>query len=433
MKLDGKRLAPFPIGKYHPLRILGAGGFGVAFLCKHKQLNASVVVKALNSDQLDRDVDEVFAEARILYQLEHPAIIRLLDCAYSIASEKSRPYLVMNFFEGSTLESMVRQKPLSVDELLNVAKRMAQGLLAAHSQGVFHRDVKPANVLVRCMNGEWQVKLIDFGLAMKQIGNASPSGYSKSLKGASIAGTLEYAAPEQLGRRNEPVGPYSDVYGFGKTCAFALFGTAQPTFQHWCSIPKSWAELLGSCLDEVPAKRPSGLDVVMERLRSLENDSIPTVLAAENDSIPTVLAVDKEPNPPLPSALPPLPDKNADQGYFDYIAQRGWRISLGGDEYRLLGPAPHHPDNLIAECQRVAARITEVFSGKTHVREEFYARFRSCLMGLEKWAYYYPFYRSDFINLWNQAAEKCSTELIDAKYFQKKDIVAKYTGCPARR
>src|SRR5262249_39953207 len=104
IRLDGKRFAPFPVGKYHPLRILGAGGFGVAFLGRHKQLDADVVVKTLVDDELERDVDQVFTEARALWQLDHPAIIRLLDCGYTLPAAKGRPYFVMHFFEGMTLE-----------------------------------------------------------------------------------------------------------------------------------------------------------------------------------------------------------------------------------------------------------------------------------------------------------------------------------------
>src|SRR5205823_10390265 len=62
LPIYGRRFAPFPVGKYHPLKILGAGGFGVAYLCKHKYLDAPVVVKAFASDYLDRPVEEVFAE-----------------------------------------------------------------------------------------------------------------------------------------------------------------------------------------------------------------------------------------------------------------------------------------------------------------------------------------------------------------------------------
>src|SRR5262249_28623960 len=97
VRLDGKRFAPFPIGKYQPLRILGAGGFGVAFLCKHKYMNTQVVVKTLFD--LDRGIDQIFAEAQVLRQLNHPGIVRVQDCGYTDPTTRSRPYIVMDYFE----------------------------------------------------------------------------------------------------------------------------------------------------------------------------------------------------------------------------------------------------------------------------------------------------------------------------------------------
>src|SRR5262249_31646358 len=114
------RFAPFPITKYEPVRILGAGGFGVAFLCKHRNTGSQVVVKALRSEGLERTVDDVFREARLLEELDHPAIIRLRDCDFADASG-SRPFLVMEYFEGLTLADHVEQHGcLTADELTAV-------------------------------------------------------------------------------------------------------------------------------------------------------------------------------------------------------------------------------------------------------------------------------------------------------------------------
>jgi len=138
VKLDGKRFAPFPVGKYHPLRILGAGGFGVAFLCHHKQLDADVVVKTLVDDDLERAVDEVFTEARALWQLDHPSIIRLLDCGYTLPKIKQRPYFVMHYFDGRTLEDHIKEGgPLGLADLAEVARLMAQGLDAPMPRGSY--------------------------------------------------------------------------------------------------------------------------------------------------------------------------------------------------------------------------------------------------------------------------------------------------------
>src|SRR5262249_53676031 len=156
-----------------------------------------VVVKALRTDGLARDVAEVFREARALEELNHPVIVRLRYCDYAGANA-TRPFLVMDYFEGITLEEHVRQQgPLSPPDALDLAGELAEGLHAAHLRGILHRDVKPANVLVRRdrTTQRWQVKVIDFGLALRSgalqqtVSNSGP--LERTLLGSSVAGTLE--------------------------------------------------------------------------------------------------------------------------------------------------------------------------------------------------------------------------------------------------
>jgi tRNA A-37 threonylcarbamoyl transferase component Bud32 len=282
LALDPGRFSPFPLERLQPQRILGAGGFGVAFLCRHRYLNAPVVVKALFADDLDRDIDRVFTEAQVLRRLDHPAIIRVTDCAYADEAAKKRPFLVMDYFEGPTLEEYVRQHgPLPPADLLAVGRLMAEALQTAHDNGILHRDVKPGNVLVRRSAGErgvstprWQIKLIDFGLALgrQAIQNTlnNAEALQQTLAGSSIAGTLDYAAPEQLGKlAGVSPGPAADVYGFGRTCCFALFGTPHPRRQHYQQVAEPLAELLDGCLAERPEERPANFQEVLQRLQNL--------------------------------------------------------------------------------------------------------------------------------------------------------------------
>jgi WD40 repeat protein len=274
VQADAKRFALFPMGKYKPKRILGAGGFGVAFLCRHRELGLDVVVKSLNGDDLDRRMEEVFAEARVLYQVEHNSVIRMLDCGYTLASTKCRPFLVMTYFESETLEEAVSHGPLPVGHALLVLQRMAEGLAVAHETKIIHRDVKPANVLVREDKCGWQVKLIDFGLALSsqtmQYIATRGSSRGKSIIGGSIAGTLEYAAPEQMGRlASVPVGPYSDIYSWAKTACYILFKTTQPLPKHWKAIPDSLAKLMEECLSENPKERPATFGKILQRINDL--------------------------------------------------------------------------------------------------------------------------------------------------------------------
>ena len=272
VRLDRRRFEPFPFDKYEPQGILGAGGFGVAFLCRHRYMNASVVVKTLSVDDLEQKVDKVFSEAQILRQLDHPAIIRVTDCGYMDVARRLQPFLVMDYFDGLTLEEHVKkQGPLSVEDWVAVFMPVAEGLQTAHAQNILHRDVNPANLLVRKEGSKWKVKLIDFGLALRQesvrntVNNLRSHG--DTLIGSSIAGTMDYAAPEQMGKLSGvAVGPYSDVYGFGKTCYFALCGTPEPDEEEKEKLPSSWRKLLGQCTARTVTKRPANLMVVLGQL-----------------------------------------------------------------------------------------------------------------------------------------------------------------------
>ena len=271
--LDPARFAPFPPGKFEPLRVLGAGGFGVAVLCRNRHSRSKVVVKALHPDGPGRDLADVFREAQALESVEHPAVIRLRDCDFA-DPEQTRPFLVMDYFDAPTLADHVAANgPLPVEDFIPLARLAAEGLRAAHARGVLHRDVKPANLLVRRSAGtSWEVKLIDFGLALRQgaLGATLATRTASATRSAlhdSIAGTLDYAAPEQIGRLpGVPVDRRSDVYAFARTCCFALFGTPQPLRKHWRSVPEDLADLLETCLAEDPAERPADFGEVLERL-----------------------------------------------------------------------------------------------------------------------------------------------------------------------
>jgi serine/threonine protein kinase len=289
-ELDPERFAPFPFQKYEPRTILGAGGFGVAFLCRHINLDSPVVIKALREDGLHRDVDELFAEARVLNQLRHSAIIGLRDCDYAGAG-RTRPFLVMEYFEGQTLaDHVARHGPLAANDLLAVARPVAEGLRAAHERKILHRDIKPGNLLVRKDGSRWRVKLIDFGLALKQdlvYASMKEAGSGqRSAIGSSVAGTLDYAAPEQLGRFAGVIpGPLADVYAFAKTCCYALFKTTQPLSRHWQSIPRPLARLLESCLEEAPDKRPPNFGAVLKRLGEIAEPRLPMREVSEESSV----------------------------------------------------------------------------------------------------------------------------------------------------
>ena len=274
--LDSQRFAPFPMQRYQPIRILGAGGFGTAFLCHDQDRNAVVVVKTLHDATLEQNV---FREAHVLKDLSHPAIIRIRAVAYCDKALKVRPYIVMDYFPGESLESRIQNDgTLKIEDLLLIARQIAHGMRFAHQKNIFHRDLKPDNVLVCKAGDSWKVKIIDFGLALrKQTIETSTAARSAghTILGDSVAGTIKYAPPEQMGEmKGVKPGPYSDVYSFGKLCCYALFKTTEPIERHWNTVPESIRldvrEMLDKCRDGELQHRFPSFEPVLKVLDALD-------------------------------------------------------------------------------------------------------------------------------------------------------------------
>ncbi len=155
--LDPDAFEPFPLRRYEPLRILGAGGFGASFLCHDREAIpggdatrlAKVVVKALRPDALDRDAEAVFREGGWIQELDHPALVRVHACAWADA-EQVRPYLVLEYFEGQTLmDHVAKHGPLAPEEWLAIGWQVGRAVQALHGRGMLHRSLRPSAVLVR--------------------------------------------------------------------------------------------------------------------------------------------------------------------------------------------------------------------------------------------------------------------------------------------
>lgn len=273
--LDPERFQPFRLDRYDPQRILGAGGFGVAFLCRHQLTGGFRVIKSLRLDGVGKNVGEqVIREAKAMEEVRHEAIITLHDCEYA-DSKKTRLYLAMEYFDGLPLTEHVKKYGcLEHRDLITLARMMAEGLQEAHERGILHRDIKPANVLVKRDDEGWRVKIIDFGLALKESVNqatiATPAPQSRLTSNYEFAGTIDYAAPEQIGRLpGASVGRAADVYGFGKTCCYALFQTPHPLGRHWRSIPPKLSKWLDGCLEEDPSARTQTFADALQGLSSI--------------------------------------------------------------------------------------------------------------------------------------------------------------------
>ncbi|TGO02863.1 hypothetical protein PN36_17840 [Candidatus Thiomargarita nelsonii] len=262
--------------KYPIEKILGADGMGCLFLCQDQWRETQVVVKTFWEGHRGRR-DDVFKEPILMHRLLETYIPKALDCGYVNSVKQERPYFVTEYLDNTIDGESLLKKYGKLERItgLNVALEVAKGLAIAHQAGVYHLDLKPANLLF--ITEELEVKILDFGLArvatsLKQQA-ATQIEKTTTLLAQSIFESLDYVPPEQ--QAGEPSAK-SDLFAFGATMYHLLSGE-NPRFFHPRKLPElpELQPLFKACLDAEPDKRPE-IQFVITQLSSYLDKIDPT-------------------------------------------------------------------------------------------------------------------------------------------------------------
>jgi tetratricopeptide (TPR) repeat protein len=208
------------IGSYRIIEKLGSGAIGTVFkgrsMVDSNQL--PVAIKLLKEELASQEIQKIRfkQEAAIIDSLDHPHIIRIIERGHI----KDNLYLVMEFLEGTTLESVIAgQGTIPVSLIIHIGLQIADTLHYIHKKNVIHRDLKPANImLINHENDPYFIKLLDFGLARLEFN-------TRLTQSGNFVGTIEYVAPESILKGN--YSPASDIFAFG-VCLYRMAAGISP-------------------------------------------------------------------------------------------------------------------------------------------------------------------------------------------------------------
>jgi len=208
---DDPRVGTVLGGRYRIVRVLGAGGMGVVYRGEHVHMHKPVAIKVLHPQMtaMPEIVARFEREAVAAGRIQHPNVATATDFG---KLEDGSFYLALEYVEGKSLGSVVKQGALGAPRALLIARQIAEGLGAAHAAGIVHRDLKPDNVQLVTKDGvaDW-VKLLDFGIAKLHLDEAGANQPLTQV--GSVFGTPEYMSPEQA--QGHAVDHRADLYALG--------------------------------------------------------------------------------------------------------------------------------------------------------------------------------------------------------------------------
>ena len=306
------------IGYYRLTRRLGEpSGMGEVYEAEDERPNMGrrkVALKLMLERLAEKDLARFREEIAILAKLDHPNNIRLYECG----EIEGRPYFVMEYFAGESLEARLERAPLQMMDVVKITEQVGEALHEAHHKGIVHRDLKPANIMLRQDGDKFVVKLLDYGIGVLE-GEATKT-YLEGSTQRGIIGTPPYLSPEQVsgvGRRD--LKATTDVYSLGLVVYEML--TGRRTFQ--CNSTQEYLLCHLNVTPQVPSERNTQVhpildEVVMRAIRKVPQEryhsarEFAEALRQAAAKVPTVttkpvpLPTKTEPVP-APIPVPPIP------------------------------------------------------------------------------------------------------------------------------
>ena len=274
--------------RYRIERSLGKGGLGEVFLAFDTRLRRHVALKRLSgsSNHEGTPREQAWREGVHLAAVQHPNVVSV----YDFGTDVHGPFLIMELVGGETLDAVVARGAFPLADFLPLARQTLEGLAAAHQAGLFHRDLKPGNIMLKYgPTNTLQVKIVDFGISLP----AHELGSFSDLVGPInqppvIMGTVEFVAPERF--EHHPVSERGELYSLG--CIFYYALTGLDAFRGTTTGEIITSHLVGTPtpLDLLRDDLPAALSAWVMRLLSRQPEDRPASVHAALAEFQTISA-----------------------------------------------------------------------------------------------------------------------------------------------
>jgi serine/threonine protein kinase len=275
------------ISHYKILEKLGEGGMGVVYKAEDTKLERSVALKFLSPQTLGSDEEKArfVREAKAAAALNHPNICTV----YEINDTEDQSFIAMEYIDGEGLAERIETGSLDIDEALNIAIQIAEGLRRAHRRGIVHRDIKSANILI---DEDGQAKILDFGLAKL-------TGKTRLTKTATVMGTVTYMSPEQA-HGKAAIDHHTDIWSLGILLYEMLAGKQpfdapsdagliykiiheepEPLSSVRPDVPSALEQAIRKTIQKNPEDRYEDMEALISDLKAIRSGSAPQIIVEE--------------------------------------------------------------------------------------------------------------------------------------------------------